>query len=346
MTTRPLLALAGLPANHWLRMRTQAWLAGGAMPMPGGPPGSQPARSFVSHELMAALAQTRFNQQADIDGIFSIQKTADCVATSRTMQQALGPMPSDIVRPVTIRHPGVGDIEDRCRSGPLRLTVYGALSPDQGGTASGYAFHHALVVLDVIRVGPGQRPVAIVLDPNDRQRNPVMDALFEEITEEALTERIDQAPDGQPLWSLLSKEETERIDARLQKASATGPLSRGQLPYRILDLKSLVEGSDARFEALQWMNHQSPLAIRLATPQLTTSVDSTSAFSGEEKAGLARLLDEHPEWIEHFEVRPDDRIPLAGGKGTRPLSDGLALSRQKALREEILGENPARGMFD
>ncbi|MES2532485.1 MAG: hypothetical protein V4636_15710 [Pseudomonadota bacterium] len=347
MTTRSILAMTWrLPASQLLLgTQIQTRPPGTTAPAWAAPLGDPQARTFVSHELMERLAQTRFNQSAPIDTVFSLQKPADCMVTSQKMHQALTPAASEVVRPLRVRHPCVSEIEDHCRSGPAMLTVYGLLASDQGGHAAGYPFHHAVVVLDVIRVGPDARPVAIVIDPNDLQRNPVMDALVDVIGKHTLDERIRAADTGQPLWSLLSRDELERVDARLQQASTLAPLSRGQLPYRALDLVSLIEASDTRFEALRVLNRRAPLAIRLATPQITTSIGSQSAFSDDEKAALAHQLAGDLDRIERFEVRPDDMIPLADGTTCR-LADGLALVAKERLRADIHDAHPLPGMFD
>lgn len=124
------------------------------------------------------------------------------------------------------RHPDAAFIANLIAThGPVTITPHGALPPDQGG--EDYAEHHALLVLQTFM--HGGRHIAVVLDGNNRQQNEIMDAVRQHAAELGL-----QAED-------LSVSEL-RDAQRLLPAH----LQIDQLPFRLIDLDSLLEASARR----------------------------------------------------------------------------------------------------
>ncbi|MEJ7929976.1 hypothetical protein WG922_08330 [Ramlibacter sp. AN1015] len=184
---------AGQPARAGSALRLR--MAGPTVPAPTSLRGRQivtptaggARRGYVSRATLAALEGT----PAGRAGIaaFRFQATANCVhdagvAHERALQHLIDegvltrpPIPG-LLRGMLLRvgpaaspapHTAADFAAAVDRRGPAQLILHGILAPDQGGDV--YTAHHSVVLL------AAARQLGLLLDGNNLQRNPVMDAL-------------------------------------------------------------------------------------------------------------------------------------------------------------------------
>lgn len=129
-------------------------------------------------------------------------------------------------------------IELNARHGPLALVLHGAIPQGQGEGV--YQNHHAVVLLATWCCG--DRPLGLLLDGNDRQQNPAIEAI-----------RAWQRASGdqRPLQE-LGPQDLEQINDALaaqQVDASDASLDLFQFAYRVVDLDTMLQRAQAHYQA-------------------------------------------------------------------------------------------------
>jgi len=180
--------------------------------------------------------------------------------------------------------------EISARRGPLQLVTRARLAPDQGGDV--YLRFHATVLL--ASVAHRGRHVGLLLDGNDLQSNPVMQALR--------------------AWQARSKDTRalhELTCADFQAFNQAHPeLDLYQTAFRIVDLGDMLAASQARAVAAQRYAWDEPNPFVPVTHDDTTTLNAvpdayaiSPLVSPEATRALEAVLEAEPQQIERIPVK-------------------------------------------
>lgn len=280
---------------------------------PQKPDRKHPARAYISPRMLGATRQlpaVRHALQA-----FSFQAPGRCLDHSAGMlrrvveglsadgaiQRRMPPLGQRVVR--ALIEPGshglttlaiaadsqaVHDLSTR--RGPLQLVTQARLAPDQGGDV--YLRFHATVLL--ASVAHRGRHVGLLLDGNDLQSNPVMQALR--------------------AWQARSKDTRalhELTCADFQAFNQAHPgLDLYQTAFRIVDLGDMLAASQARALAAQRYAWDEPNPFVPVSHDDTTTLHavpdahaSSPLVSPDATRALKAVLEAEPQQIERIPAK-------------------------------------------
>lgn len=254
-------------------------------------------RHFVSREALRLIRSTPVGEAAL--SAFQFQQGALCEANSRRMQWVLTSIlvgkgvawrpEFDTGSDATSLAP-IGSTEDllkvNAKFGPLVLTLFKALQPDQG--ADIYTRHHCVVLLCSFE-HKGKK-LGLLLDGNDLQCNPVMVRLQQWLKDEGK---------GRRLADLSSKELTQ-IGRSWASASNNEP-DLHQTAFRLVDLEHMVQRSQADKTTQptpRWWEWLIGTPTQTDMRWATYYMGLQPPMSAEAIEELKSLIDENPSLVE------------------------------------------------
>lgn len=254
-------------------------------------------REFVSREALHLIASTPLGKAALT--AFRFQWPGLCEANSLRMQWMLTSILAaeglaskhefDPADERTSRWP-VDTAQDLLRfnagCGPLVLTLFKALPPDQGSEV--YSRHHCVVLLASFK--HRDRCLGLLLDGNDLQSNPAVERLRQWLREEGR---------GRQLQDLCSEELLQIGKDWAEQGNPETELH--QTAFRLVDLDQLIRLSRAE-EAKQppagwwdWLLDKTP---RTQMRWAKCFKSHAPAISPETLDELKALIDQHPDLVE------------------------------------------------